>query len=226
MAAPGVRVGCAGLVPRVGRSEIFDVVTVLEEHALTREPAPSLKTLRRWQRDTPDGASYALVAAPGLFDGGDDAVEDARSAVEALGAEVLLLRPPVTTGPSQVARDRLRELVRADLCPGGEVIFWPVGLWDAQTTLALVDELEIPAVINPLASDPQDQDRALWLRELGRSIAYLRLDRLAGARRRFDDYELDEIADLVDELERGWVIFCHSEALRDAHALREKLADR
>ena len=182
--------------------------------------------MRRWRRDSPEGAAYALVAPPAVFGSereSEAAVELLRGAVGELEPEVVLLRPAVSVSPSQSSRDRLRALVAADLCPGGEVVFWPTGLWEPETTLHLADELAICALINPLASDPQDRDRALWERELGRGVAYLRLERL-GPRRRFDDYELDEIADLVSSLRRGWVIFSHGEALRDAHALRARLS--
>lgn len=205
---------------------MFSVISLLEEHGLTRTPLPGPRALRRWRREAPDEVAFSLVAPAGLFepgDNGDQSLELTRAAVEALEPEVLLLRPAISVAPSQSSRDRLRDLAGAGLCDRGQLVFWPTGLWEPETTAALADELDLSVVINPLASDPQDRDRALWERELGRGTAYLRLERLPGGGRRFDDYELDEIADLVESLDRGWVIFSHAEALRDVHALRQKL---
>jgi uncharacterized protein YecE (DUF72 family) len=225
-AVPGLRVGCAGIPTGVSRAAVFDAVDVLEDSGLNREPAPSPKAMRRWRREAPDSAGFALVAPASIFEPrelGERALTRLRDAVAALSPEVLVLQPSLEHSPSQSNRDRLRDLAGADLAPEAELVFAPTGLWDPEICATLADELDLAVAIDPLASDVQDRLRPLWMRELTRGVAYLRLERLASARRRFDDYELDALVEMVEGLDRGWVIFGHEERLRDSRRLRQRL---
>jgi hypothetical protein len=187
-----VRVGCAGLPSGVTRDVVFEAVPVLEDNSLNREPAPGPKALRRWRREAPDGAGFTLTAPTGVFAAdGAAALDQFVEAVVALAPEAVLLQPPLDCAPSESNRERLRSLARVELSGNPPRVLVPTGLWDPEICLALAEELDLLVAIDPLASDVQDRQQPLWAHQLGRGIAYLRIERLASTRRRLDDYELE-----------------------------------
>lgn len=221
-----VKVGCAGLPGGATREQVFGAVSLLEENSLNRDPAPGPRALRRWRREAPEGAGFALIAPTDVFApgaAGEDAVARLVAAVEALGPEVVLFRPGLEHAPSETNRERLRELAHQDLPGGPHAVFVPTGLWSPEISLSVATDLEISVAIDPLAADVQDQARPLWAHELDRGVAYLRIERLASARRNLDDYELDALAELVSDLDRGWVVLAHPDRLRDGRRLRQRV---
>lgn len=218
--ATRIRVGCAGLPPRTGRERYFERLPFLELDAMYAQPV-KVAALRKWRKEAPEGAGFSLVAPRVLgersFRDGDD-VREARErlleAADVLEAEVVLLRTAPEFSPSAANRAALREFVDALRPALGEqrALAWePRGIWEPTAARAFGAELGLAVVEDPLARDPLAEGATLLP-----EVAYLRLTGLGTARRHFPGDLLEDLADIVRECERAWVVFANLEAFKDA----------
>ena len=133
--APRIRVGCAGLPPRMARERYWRDLDFIESDVTYRDP-PRRAALRGWRESAPQGAlisllawqaithragrqGYALkgtpltpaeLAATGNFRDSPTvrrAVEVMAEAVEATGAEAVVFRTPASFAPSAKNRDAM-----------------------------------------------------------------------------------------------------------------------
>lgn len=224
-----VKIGCAGLPSRMSRSRVLEDLDILEEDALTREPVPGARAMRRWRAEAPEGASFALLAPSALLGRGPEAeraLELVLTARESLDAEVVVVRPPTEFGPSQANRDRLADLFSGPLAhaqSGARPALIPTGVWESSTLIRLSEATGVHIAVDPLDGDPTGEMDALVEDQLRRGSAYMRLRKLGSSRRRFDAFELEALAELTEPLDRGWVVFAHPERVRDARAFRQLL---
>lgn len=225
----GPRIGCAGIPARMSRSRLLEQLDILEEDALTHEPLPGARAMRRWRSQAPAESGFALLAPAAILargEAGDAALDLVRSAREWLEAELVVLRLPSDFVPSQANRDRLRELLSGPLAAdetGAGVVLLPAGLWESATLIGLADATGAIIAVDPLSGDPTGEMDALLEDQLGRGTAYLRPTKLGSRRRRCEAYELEALQDLATSLERSWVVFANPDRVKDAVALRKMI---
>ena len=143
---PRIRVGCAGLPPRMSRERYWQELSFLESDITYRSP-PRRAAIRGWREAAPEGASFSLLAwqaithRPGkqgyahkgrpltpseLAETGGlrdtpmvrTAVEAMKEAAEAVSAEAIVFRTPAGFAPSAKNRDAMKHFFE-ELAPPG-----------------------------------------------------------------------------------------------------------
>jgi uncharacterized protein YecE (DUF72 family) len=224
MTARDLRIGCAGLPPRMRRDTYFGRLDFLESDLLAQRPPPTAKALRAWRKALPEGGGFSLLASISGFT--DEEATLAVDAALALAAEAVVFQ----TGPDVVpsVRDRQRlarwfsEQVPAERLGGAAPVWEPRGLWKPDEAANLAEELGAVLALDPLGHDPLD--------ELSHAIAaapatrYFRLVGLGRARRSYNAADLDKLEALCAGADRAWVVFAHVEKWRNATRFAERLA--
>ena len=182
-------------------------------------PLPNPKTLQKWADDMPDGVELSFVVpyAARTSEKGDlrfdeameDAVEYTIEAASILKAKFVVLPTGagVTTGPRH--RERLRDWFSRWEGTEHTMVWHPTGLWDPEIAQPFAAELGVVCGFDPLISTPP-----------AASTLYCRL-RAIGARQRFDETLLLEIADSLEEsgAEDAYVALESPKSFREASRL-------
>ena len=216
----------------MSRSHALTRIDFLEEDILTHPTPPSAKSMRRWLREAPEGRGFTLMAPETLFGNAHGIATGAQilsEAVTSLSAQAVLFRPPRGHAPSAANREQFHAMIANEAVVsalnGAQIVLVPRGLWDLEVATAVVADTDVVVAFDPLANDPLEEIPAMLAMALEQKIAYLRPGRRATTRRRFDAYELETLADIACELEKGWVSFTHGEKVRDGEALKKLLKD-
>jgi len=182
-------------------------------------PLPNPKTLRGWADDMPEGVvlsfvvPYAARRSPKGDLRFDEAMEDALAysleAAAILDAKFVVL--PTAGGVTTGRRDRqlLREWFARWEGTAHTLVWQPTGLWDPELAQPFAEELGVLWGFDPLIASPP----------AGPTL-YCRL-RAIGARQRFDETLLLEIADTLEEsgAEDAWVALESPKSFREASRL-------
>ena len=200
---------------------------------------PKPKSLRKWQKEAPEGFEHIWVASQSftfrpkeiragrkleLLEGESPADQGhllhtelnqrlwqvVLDQAEALGTSKVLIETPAGFVPSPVNKQRLRNFAQGWGAREGLQILWsPAGFWAREEQLELCAELGIIPVIDPLL----DLDDPL---PNPTRPAYFRLLGARGLRTSYDDVRLETLAEICAEYEEVTVIFRTEKALRDA----------
>lgn len=213
-----LRIGCA--TQPVDRSLHLDSFALVEIDESFHAPMRA-RTLRRWRAEMAKEAEAvlplwrALVADPldersppeevaglprdawGLLrptDTNRALWETFRQGIEAVAADLLLLRTPVGFSPADANRANLATFLREQVAPTGLQTVWePSGLWEAEDAATFAAELGVLLAINPfLESD---------FPEITAASGYYVLTGPAPGRSRFTEDDLIDFLDFVAEHE-------------------------
>lgn len=228
---PSVRVGCAGLPPRMSRQAYFERLAFLE---IARPPQLTDAAVARWRKEVPATARVAVAVTVGPRDLSAAAVVagPAGRLAAALEAEVIVVQTPPEVTPSASNRSDLQrffgELGERAGAWGGLLAWRPAGLWEPAESVRLAAAMGALWAFDPVAPDPLDELSAVADQALAGGQAYLRPG-AAGRGRGLRDDELEALAELCAGLERAWVAFegvaSHRMAARLSRAL-EQATDR
>lgn len=220
-----VRVGCAGLPPRMSRHAYFDKLPFLEV-----EPPPVLTAHRasRWQREVPDYGAIAAAVTVGPTELSAEAVAAGPTGALAAAtrAEVIVVhtRPEVT--PSAATRADLErffgELASTEMAQGAALAWVPTGLWEPMAAAKQAAAMKVLWAFDPIARDPLGEMDSAMDAAMAGGEAYMRPSRL-GSRRPLSPEDLDELVELCEQLDRGWVAFTGGANTRHASRLRRAL---
>lgn len=187
-----------------------------------RAPLPSPKTLAQWQRSTPEGFAYALVAPPSLYGDPSWPLRDAAALraevdrfanlVDALGARVAVFRTPMGVSPNSVALKRFEPVLERAARIAPTVVWEPAGLWQREESLAVAEKHGVVVASDPLHDNVE-----------GEAVVYARLRGL-GADRAYTMARLEALAESLEGAETAYVVFASANAWREAIGLR-KLVD-
>lgn len=176
------------------------------ELSLPQENTPSIQTLNRWRVDSPKGFAYILsVPEPAVLealtpDGPQDAWLLVLEQARALAAKVLYLKTPFEFGPNDINRARIQDLAQRVKDHGRTLIWEPEGMWPAEQTYAFARTNAMMLAIDPF----------LWIREgyerANASDVCFVLTERASARRKFDQYDIEELLDYAEPAQRLFVM--------------------
>lgn len=196
-----------------GWKRYFEQCNALEL-ALDPVNTPTIKTLNRWRVESPRGFCFVLHLHPELqsalvetaqrqgsklsaaaLQGWEKTMEQAR----ALAAKALLWRSPFDYSPTQTSRDLMVELAKKAQEAKLPLIWESEGMWNKEATHAFAQEHGIIYAIDPF----------LWSREeleFGHGDACFILHERAGARRKFDQYDMEELMGFAQPYQRAFVL--------------------
>ena len=235
------QVGCAELPPGMSRPKYFEKLSLLEVAAFhNRKPQsskPGRKVVRGWRAKSPKSAQFSVLAhieltGPKSFPidvQGSELTASLADSCNVLQAEAVVFRTPATFSPSAQNRERMKtyfaEVASAEQF-GNTVRVWePGGLWEHKGITEMAEQCGLLVAIDPLAQDPLDENAAFLAEQMARGEAYLRISGLGHSRRRYDGYQLEMLAEMLQELARSWTLFAHQGMYPDALAMqREVLA--
>lgn len=218
----------------MSRSKYFDKLPLLEIAAFVHGN-PSRKAVRTWREKSPDSARFSLLAHAALTQEKTFPVDEAAEQVVAsladasniLQAEAVVFRTPASFSPSAGNRQRMQtffdELATEERFGPAVRVWDPDGLWEPPAIAEVAQSLKLLVAIDPLAQDFMDEKASLVAAQLARGQAYLRISGLGHGRRRFEGYELETLAEMLEELERSWVIFAHPGKYPDAIAMLREI---
>jgi len=181
-------------------------------------PPKGLKasTLARWRREAPD-ARFIVPAFPELGMSGfvgpeaEAAWQRTLEDVDALQAEVVVVRTLASFRPTQQNRDALQGFFAAHGRKDLKIAWWAEGLWEVldEDHQAFCEAAGVIPAIDPLALEAEE------LPPPG-SPFFWRLMGRRGLDARFTDHDLDTLLDLCADREEGYVVFTAAGMLRDA----------
>lgn len=241
-----VRIGTADLPERVDRGRYFAELDYLELSAWFAGPLkPS--TLTKWtestpkqalglvapwtltQRKPPRGSSWPHDATVGDFRDSAPGREALASVVDAgkkLEAASVIFRSPPAFAPSAANRERLTyffsEIATAEAV-GATRVWIPDGLWNAQTSTKLAEELGVTVAIDPLVREPGAPPEIYF--DLEVTSLYLRVEGL-GRSGPLRAERLDDLAALLEHYQGIplTVSFASQARWQDARNLKKLLA--
>ena len=242
-----IRVGCAGLPAGIPRASYFEHLDLLEVDTTFWEP-PGDSALKRWQRETPEGEGFSILAWQLITHEGDspgysrlvtpvDPAARARcgsfretdevrmawrrtlGSARALGAEVILFQTPTSFTPSEPNKAALRRFFGEIAPEAGDIAL----AWEPhgiwEPGQASALAKEVGAVY---ALDPLQ----LEVPPPDDARAYFRIHGLGIYRNKIADDLLELLADMVEHYDRAWVVFANVEKYRDAQRFHRLLAGR
>jgi len=246
-ASPARQIGCAGLPPGMARDRYFKTLKLLEVDG-TLAQLPKTSVVRKWRRDAPDDARFAIAAwqlvthraprkgYPGLKEqlapeqlaeaGHFRDTATVRAAAErtfevarTLDAEAVVFHTPADFTPSAANRDAMRRFFTE--VATAEVRGAIRCVWRPLGLWQLDGVTDLVAECGlVLALNPLAADEAALVGD----EAYLRVAP-TGAVTQVDEGHLYDLADLVAGLERAWVLLGTANKWRDAQRLGKALAD-
>jgi uncharacterized protein YecE (DUF72 family) len=230
------QVGCAELPPGMNRGKYFEKLKLLEV-ATFATSSPSRKAVRGWREKSPADARFSLLASSELVGAKSFPVDDRAGeltarlvdACQILEAEAVVFRTPAEFSPSSANQDRMRryfgEIASADAFGDTRRVWEAGGLWEPEGISKIAEELDLCVAIDPIAQDPLEEYQGFVAEQMARGPAYLRIHGLGISRRRFEPYQLEMLAEMLQDLERSWVIFAHPGKYPDALAMSRALAE-
>ncbi|MFB6270324.1 MAG: DUF72 domain-containing protein [Halobacterium sp.] len=208
---------------------------------------PQVSTAERWRREAGEGFTFALKAwqavthpsssptwnnhrdaepegEKGYFKDApavDDAWNETLERADALDAEVVVLQTPPSFGASDEYEAALRSFVERVDRRGYTVAWEPRGTWkdDPERVEAVCRDLDLVHVVNPLHRDPVDATDTAYCRMHGET------DDVHDYEYRYEDDELDDLADAVQNLDADdvYVLFNNTNMFEDAARLERRL---
>lgn len=147
------------------------------------------------------------------------AVQSIADACAALDADAVIFRSPPDFAPSAANREAMRAFF-TDLASqqrfGSAVRVWePQGLWDAEVAARFAHQLDLVYACDPASNDPLAPSPA-ELAELLGDVGYFRITGLGQSRSRFDEFALEPLLELIEDLSRAWIVFTHAHRYPDA----------
>lgn len=234
-----LRVGCAGLPPRMARKKYFERLHFLEDDTTFFAP-PDPKVMTKWRKEcaptdvyaihawqlvTHDATAPSMKRLPAPLDaatarevGGLRATPRvaeawARSvaAARAVNARAIVLETPTSFTPSSQSRDALRRFVGEVAADRGDLsLVWdPRGMWEPRSAASLAADLGLLYAWDPLVVEPEDAPPPT-------EEQYFRLHGLGLHRNRFSEARLEALAVHVEGAERAWVVFANAGRWADA----------
>ena len=234
-----LRVGCAGLPPRMARKSYFEKLHFLEDETTFFAP-PDAKVMTRWRKECAPTDVYAVHAwqlvtheasapsmkrLPAPLDaqtareiGGlratprvADAWQKSVAAARAVGAKAIVLETPTAFATGSTSRDALRRFVGEIAADRGDlaVVWDPRGMWEPRSAASLAADLGLLYAWDPLVVEPEDAPPPT-------EEAYFRLHGLGLHRNRFSEARLEALAVHVEGAERAWVVFANAARWADA----------
>ncbi len=233
---PHHQVGCAELPPGMNRGKYFEKLGLLEV-ATFATSSPSRKAVRGWREKSPATARFSLLASSELVGAKSFPIdENARElnarlvdACQILDAEAIVFKTPASFSPSAANQDRMRaffgEIASAEAFGKTQRVWEADGLWEPESISKIAEELDLCVAIDPLAQDPLEEYQSFVAEQMARGPAYLRIHGLGISRRRFEPYQLEMLAEMLQDLERSWVVFAHPGKYPDALAMGRAIAE-
>ncbi len=183
-------VGCAGFpVPATRYFREFAFVEIQDTH--TALPGPG--TVRRWQREAPEGFRFAMlgpreVGQEGFRDG--KVVETALLALAGVATELsattaVFLVPP-EMGPTRPNKAAVQEFLTNVRKRFEHVVFEPTAGWDPDDADTLAAAAGALAARDPLTHGLSKK-----------KVAYYRLPGPAGHKSRYEDPAIERLADIA-----------------------------
>ena len=242
-----IRVGCAGLPSGIPRPAYFEHLDLLEVDTTFWEP-PGDAAMKRWQRETPEGEGFSILAWQLITHEGDSpgysrlvtpldpaararcgsfrATDEVRMAwrrtlgsARALGAEVILFQTPTSFTPSEPNKVALRRFFGEIAPEAGDIAL----AWEPhgiwEPGQASALAKEVGVVY---ALDPLQ----LEVPPPDDARAYFRIHGLGIYRNKIADDLLELLADMVEHYDRAWVVFANVEKYSDAQRFHRLLAGR
>ena len=210
------------------------------EVRVDRGPDPAIKTLNRWRVETPRGFCFVLQADPRLgqrldelayggasrLPGKDAVLEEALAVTEArahaLAARALLLETPPGFTPGADAEALLEALVAQinERASKRRALIWePGGLWTVERALEVAEPLGLTVAHDPFLAAREDVEAPT----AGGDVCYVLTER-AAMRRRFDQFDMEEIIDRAEDADRAFVLLRGRFKWHHARELRHVLA--
>jgi uncharacterized protein YecE (DUF72 family) len=213
-------VACSGFPIAVSRylSEFMAV-----EISDTEIGIPGMGTLRRWQREAPDGFVFTVLApseigTSGFIPGGetDHALKNILSFCKKLDAKALVFRVPEEIAYGRAVAARAKKLL-GDLHRGAPQAVLDAPHWSKANVDKVCDGTGAIGAFDPLTLAQAPSGK----------VAYLALSGPAGHRSRYDEDTLQQIADVCrrSSAETTICVFRNIDMEANAKGLRELLAE-
>lgn len=233
------QVGCAELPPGMSRGKYFEKLGLLEV-ATFATSSPTRKAVRGWRTKSPASARFSLLASSELTGSEGTSVksfpvdekdrevtEKLAEACQVLDAEAVVFKTPANFSPSAANRERMQryfgEFATAEAFGSTRRVWEPAGLWEPEGIAKVAESLELLVALDPLAHDPLEEYTDFVAQQMARGEAYLRIHGMGISRRRFEPYQLEMLAEMLEDLQRSWVLFAHPGKYPDALAMDRAL---
>lgn len=233
-----IKTGCCGYRMKLrDYAELFDLVEI--QHTFYQPPGPA--ALQRWRQEVPEEFEFTIKAwqlithtsrsptyrrlrrklsdaeraESGSFRPSPivrEAWEVTRTAAEILRARSILFQCPASFTPSEENLENMRGFF-SGLDRGTMRLHWePRGDWPAGLVRELCEELDITHVVDPFATASVTPE-----------FVYYRLHGRTGFRYVYEDFELDELLEMIEPGTPAYVLFNNVKMHEDAARFREVL---
>jgi uncharacterized protein YecE (DUF72 family) len=209
-----IKVGCAGFsIPQTRYFREFMLLEVQETHT----GVPGEGTLRRWQREAPDGFVFTMLAprdAAGFSDSKEWRLHlnGVLGFGKALGVKTLVFLSPPDYAATKVNRAQLRAFFGKLPHKGRTFVWEPPPGWSQTEAAAVGADNDLVVAVDPLASPRFDATRA-----------YFRMPGPAGRRSRYEDGALQQLAACCREVADCTCVFANADMHSDGKRLKQIL---
>lgn len=187
----------------------------------THLAVPGRGTMRRWQREAPDGFEFALLGPREVgqesFRSGkviETALENLEAVAKELSAKTAVFLAPTDFAPSRANKAALKEFLKATRGQYEHVIFDAGGAWNADDADSLAKDTDCLAARDPLTQGLSKRPQA-----------YYRMPGPAGRKSRYEDPAIDRLAELAHEAgdQRAHYVFANVDMFADAKRFKKAL---
>lgn len=200
-------------VPK-GWDRYFEAHNAIELH-LDGDQPPNTQTLNRWRVQSPKGFAFIVhlpeSVAKGLIVSEQQKLDalpaDAQEALDktleqanALAAKALYLSTNVDFGPNEENRERIAKLAKLARDQKRTLIWEPQGMWPQEHTYTFCRDHHIMLAIDPFLWEREGYQRAKA------SDVCIVLTERASARRKFDQYDMEDMIDSVEGAQRVFIL--------------------
>ncbi len=213
-----ITVGCAGFaVPATRYFKEYLFVEIQETHLAT----PGQGTVRRWQREAPEGFEFALLGPrelgqEGFRDGPttQQALERLLGVQKELNAKTVVVVAPSDFAPTRPNKSALKSSLVQLTKPFKRVIFELGQLWSPDEAEALAEDTKTVFSRDPLQHGLSK-----------RKLAYYRLPGPAGHKSRYEDPAIEKLAQIArgDLTQDATYVFTNVDMFSDAKRFRKAL---
>ena len=213
-----ITVGCAGFaVPATRYFKEFSFVEIQETHLAI----PGRGTMRRWQREAPEGFEFALLGPREIAQEGFragkvvmTALDNLRQVAGELSATTAVFLPPVDFPQNRPNRAALRDFLKTVSTQFDRIVFDPGLAWKPDDADDLAEETKTLAARDPLQHGISRRD-----------VAYYRLPGPAGRKSRYEDPAIERLAQLIREAgpQQSTCVFANVDMFADAKRFKKAL---
>jgi uncharacterized protein YecE (DUF72 family) len=213
-----ITVGCAGFaVPATRYFKEFHFVEIQETHLAV----PGRGTMRRWQREAPEGFLFALLGPREIGQEGfragkvvETALENLRQVGTELAATTAVFLATPDFAQNRSNRTALRDFLKGVASQFRRVVFDPGPAWKPDDADDLAEETKTLAARDPLQSGTS-----------ARREAYYRLPGPAGRKSRYEDPAIDRLAQLARaaNAQTATYVFANVDMFADARRFKRAL---